>query len=730
MWFSERRARSVAGTLCLVLAATALLSLVPEAPADAVESPGPITARELLEVRDLSGLAVSPDGTVAVVRLDEPSVERNRVELSWYAVPLRGDGKARRIASAGDPMYTDSGSIETEIPQWSRDSAWIYYRALTGTEVQLWRTRRDGSATEKLTDDAADVESFVLDDSNDRVFYLVGATRAAILEAERKEYEQGVVYDETVGLTSGRIVNNRPHRGRMATRRRMASAEYAGYVSALGHVPQRLKVLQLGTLEMREASERERADYERLRAPVRLQAEPRAVEVKESPDGYGIAFLAPLDPPARDAGPSAKEAMLRSMATLPKFEVRWAASPASTRSKACPDPLCTVLLPARPTSLAWRPGTHEVVIVTRRPNGSTETTIRAWDVRRGTVRTIASGGTFGSRDRSGTGGCPVSDDRAICITAAAARAPRLESIDLRTGRRYTLFDPNPSLTAERFGPVEVFTWEDAQGHPFNGYLLLPPKQTAPRNLPLVITSYMCNGFLRGGNSDEYPEHVLAVAGFAVLCWNLDHEPVMARGIVDGMQYNLAGLEAAIDLLASRGIIDRQRVGLTGHSFGARNAMYAIANSKYFAAVATSSASDLQPYTRFLSAVPGGTQEAIQAAQGLPPPTNDPQGVWQRVSSALNAHKIVAPVLIQVADSELAGGALEFRAHMLRANKPLEIIVFPDETHQKWQPVHKLATAVRNVDWMRFWLQGYEDPDPDKRAQYARWRKLREMKGAP
>jgi len=31
--------------------------------------------------------------------------------------------------------------------------------------------------------------------------------------------------------------------------------------------------------------------------------------------------------------------------------------------------------------------------------------------------------------------------------------------------------------------------------------------------------------------------------------------------------------------------------------------------------------------------------------------------------------------------------------------------------------------------MRFWLQDYEDPDPAKAEQYARWRKLREMQKA-
>jgi len=38
----------------------------------------------------------------------------------------------------------------------------------------------------------------------------------------------------------------------------------------------------------------------------------------------------------------------------------------------------------------------------------------------------------------------------------------------------------------------------------------------------------------------------------------------------------------------------------------------------------------------------------------------------------------------------------------------------------------LESSQRNLDWFRFWLQGYEDPDPDKHQQYVRWHA---MKGA-
>lgn len=53
-------------------------------------------------------------------------------------------------------------------------------------------------------------------------------------------------------------------------------------------------------------------------------------------------------------------------------------------------------------------------------------------------------------------------------------------------------------------------------------------------------------------------------------------------------------------------------------------------------------------------------------------------------------------------------------------------VFPDEYHIKWQPKHRLAVYRRNIQWMKFWLQGIEVCDPLDPDQYTRWRKLKEQ----
>jgi len=49
-----------------------------------------------------------------------------------------------------------------------------------------------------------------------------------------------------------------------------------------------------------------------------------------------------------------------------------------------------------------------------------------------------------------------------------------------------------------------------------------------------------------------------------------------------------------------------------------------------------------------------------------------------------------------------------------------------DEHVLTNPAVRMASQGGSVDWFRFWLQDYEDPDPTKTEQYARWRELRKL----
>jgi hypothetical protein len=57
---------------------------------------------------------------------------------------------------------------------------------------------------------------------------------------------------------------------------------------------------------------------------------------------------------------------------------------------------------------------------------------------------------------------------------------------------------------------------------------------------------------------------------------------------------------------------------------------------------------------------------------------------------------------------------------------VELYFYPNEAHQPDHPLARISSLQRNLDWYRFWLQGYERPNPEEPQQYVRWRELRQL----
>ena len=183
---------------------------------------------------------------------------------------------------------------------------------------------------------------------------------------------------------------------------------------------------------------------------------------------------------------------------------------------------------------------------------------------------------------------------------------------------------------------------------------------------------------------------------------------------------LNGMEAAIAKLADIGIIDRSRVAITGLSHGAELVNYGIGYTRVFrAAIASGPSWDPISYdltTDFFRAY-------MSDMFSLESPDGDSRGRWQRVSAALNAPRVLTPLLINAADDEYIWD-MQLVTALRELKKPVEMFIYPDELHLKNQPKHRYEIYQRNVDWMKFWLKDQEDPDPTKAEQYKRWRELR------
>ena len=674
------------------------------------DKPFPLSAQALVEIADFAGVTVSPDGNYAAARVDRLNVSANTGTASWHLIRLR-DGALRAIASGGNPLWDVGGTANQELPIWSPDSRSIYFRALHGEELAIWRAAVDGRES-KLTSEDANIEEFRLDAAHDRIFFRIGASRDAIKRAELKEYLDGTPLDSDVAVEAS-LHQHLPYRGRMTTLRRRSDGQY---VHRLASATQALMVLNLASGLAHPASVDESRDEATLQAMALEPLARGAVAVARSGETGALAFLE-RDAKSEKAGPD--------LPLLIKWSPDWKNRASAV---ACNDSLCRGAVP----SLAWRPESHEVLFVTDEPSGASS--LRAWNTRRGSVRSVYStdgllGATSGER-RTQPRLCPATAQVAVCTLARAAEPPLLVAIDLNTGATRTLLDPNAELRRHEFGAVEHLEWRDRWGRAVTGVLVLPRRMQPARKVPLVITSYRCEGFLRGGGGANVPEHLLAASGIAALCVNVDGRIVgdpypsadIPRGQAANLQTILDSWESGVALLQARGLIDAARIGVSGLSLSGEAVHYAITHSDRFAAAASSHMPFTDPFSYYFFT--GEIGKSLHEIYGVPPPDKDPGHWYRRFSPAMNVEKIQVPLLVQTAESELRPG-LQYWYELSEQRKPAEVVVFPDEGHQFWQPAHRLKMNERFIDWFRFWLQGHESEDPGKRDQYARWRELRE-----
>ncbi|HKC03504.1 MAG TPA: prolyl oligopeptidase family serine peptidase, partial [Sphingomicrobium sp.] len=383
--------------------------------------------------------------------------------------------------------------------------------------------------------------------------------------------------------------------------------------------------------------------------------------------------------------------------------------------RTCADPLCAT---GHISALVWRPGSQDVLVTFM--DREHRQSLYLWRPASDMLRRLTAADGLLSGGRRNMVPCAVAPGSAICVAAAPASPPRLERIDLATGARSVLFDPNAELRTSYRPDVRYLRWKSRDGATAAG-VLMTRGGMSPHDAPLYLNYYACEGFLRGGEGDEWPIPALLDAGFAVACVN----SVPFTGPQIAVQTYRGGLDAVgalVDRLSGEGIVDPRKIAMGGLSFGSEVTMWTAIHSRLLAAVSISSA-QFEPSEYWTSAMPGSDQPSlIRKVWGLGSPEDTPRE-WRLLAPALNAGSIAAPVLFQLPEQE-ARRIPELYARLARSGTPTELYAFPDEPHIKIQPRHRLAVYERNLDWFRYWLQDYRDPDPAKAAQYERWDRLR------
>ncbi len=630
--------------------------------------------------RDRQLFSISPDGlSVAfIVRQAQPATNTwcQALVVSQLAKEARP-----RISDAGSElirfyhpdlrgMRFPTGLPQLIIPRWAPDGKSIAYLRRENERTQVWKAAAAGGEARPATSTEIDVEQFAWSPDGRSLILALSQGLADWKRAVKQEGRSGFRYDE----------------------RMMPMARKRPFP------PSNLPVRHVVVDDVGRSRDATTQEIARLGLLPSVANSTKPVGVVSAPDGT----RAWLD--ARKDG---------DISAPPGLMMQRAGGPVIT----CKASQCQ----GRITGLWWDKAADSLLFM--RQEGEDRLALYRWKGSQHVPQRL-----FETQDL--LTGCALVDRRLLCARESARQPRTLTWIDIATGRQQLFFDPNPTFKTLRLGEVRRLTWTNQNGLPAFSMLVLPPDHRPGQKHPLIIVQYTARGFLRGGIGDEYPVYAFAARGYAVLVVQRPDEFAAVSGKklsdrTDATAVNVAGwaerrsinasLMAAINLAKTQGVVDDARIGITGLSDGASSACFALINNNIFAAAALSSACE-DPRTSLLLA--GPRWERSRYRVGFPP-YGDTGAFWRPVSIALNASKIHTPLLMQLADDESDFGLEAFSSFRL-AGHPIDIYVFPDEHHIKWQPAHRLAIYRRNLEWFDYWLLGKRDPDPLKAGHYAAW----------
>lgn len=285
---------------------------------------------------------------------------------------------------------------------------------------------------------------------------------------------------------------------------------------------------------------------------------------------------------------------------------------------------------------------------------------------------------------------------------ADGSAPRLE------WRRLTYLN---SLLEETLllAPAELVTWNGADNWPIEGLLTLPPRMKPGERPPLVVQ-------VHGGPSAAWQQdwrgglmwaQICASAGFAVFQPNI--RGGMGRGVAfadavlgDPGGKDLQDILSGVDMLIERGLVDGDRMGIVGWSYGGFMTAWAVSQTTRFkAAMMGAGVCDYHSFHAQTN-IPDWDMRILTAD-----PLEQP-AVYRSRSAITFAARITTPTLIIHGEQDPCvpvNQAHEFHRALLERNVPTELAVYPREGHGFMELPHSRDVDERMIRWLRKYLLG-------------------------
>ena len=284
---------------------------------------------------------------------------------------------------------------------------------------------------------------------------------------------------------------------------------------------------------------------------------------------------------------------------------------------------------------------------------------------------------------------------------------------------------NPFLSERDLARQEVITYKARDGLELQAILIHPATHERGGN-PLVVMAHggpesnFSNGWMTRYSG---PGQVFAANGYAVVYPN--YRGSTGRGVefskLDQHDYAEEEFNDLVDAkrhLVEEGLVDPDRVGITGGSYGGYASMWSASalTDEYAASVAFVGISD--QISKFGT---GDIPYEMHNVHALAWPWDDWMWLLKR-SPIYHAGKTKTPLLIMGGDKDPRvhpGQSLEmYRFVKIRTDTPVRLVIYPGEVHGNRNTAAQYDYSLRLMRWMDHYLKGPGGEPPPYELDHA------------
>lgn len=656
------------------------------AAAPAAAEPEGLTLEQIAELNQVVDIAISPDGRHIAYAL---SVQRKLFEeddgASWTELHV--------IDRDGDSRGYVTGEVNISRIGWTPDSRRITFLTRRGDDkhATLYAIPVDGGEAQKLHAEEEGIRDYSLSPDGERAAVISREPRS---EREKRREELGFnqqVFEEDVRPFRVHVVPVGDHGGEQQT----MDLEWSAQSVQWSPDGSRLAVAAAPHELVDNVIIRTRVhfiDWRSGETTAQVETPGKIGSFAWAPDGAHLGLIM-----AEDAN-DPSEGRLATVAV-----------DATTPADLLPG------LEGHVWHVGWRDARHLYYISYEGVNA------RLGEIRRD-----------GSRDRTLLGGdgpvwdlLSVSDDGAVALGATAPDHPR-EVFRVAGNRRSTarLTDSNPWLADVALGRHEVVRYQARDGLEIEGILIHPLDEgDAPHPLILQVhggpEAHYSNGWL---TAHSMPGQAAAARGYAVFYPN--YRASTGRGVeFSKLNHGRPAAEEfddlvdGVDHLIEAGIVDGDRVGITGGSYGGyASAWGATYYTERFAAAVMNVGISEKISMLGTSDIP----VELYQVHYLTWPWED-WDLYRDASPLYHAEQARTPILIAHGDADPRVHPTQslqlYRYLKLIDRTPVRLVLYPGEGHGNARAASRYDYSLRLMRWMDHYLKGEGGDPPPHELDY-------------